>query len=198
MGTKKTETKQSTSTGPRGQQEEQLLQLMQMLSSRAGNQIQLGEMAAGSAPIASQELRDLVAGIVNPQADIERAGVEQAYARSSDALGGQLESSGLGDSTIEAVRQAVLGGQKAGALENVESRRSGKASEMTLNSAFQNRQSQLGANQLLVQMLMGLTGTSNMNMLNTRLSNTKSTGTQEQSGFAAGDLAALAQFGATT
>lgn len=181
-GTKQTTTSNSAmslnervSTAARGSDEQELLQMMQQYLGSALGSSTLGGLAGGGSPVVSDEIRNLVSGIVDPQAASARAAVGADYQKAGMALSGALEGAGLGGSSIEAVRRAVLGGEQARSLADIERSRISTYSNLAAQLGQQQTQNKLSANQILMQQILGLSGSLSENYLRDRLANTTST-----------------------
>lgn len=170
-----------TETAPMGSEERSLLEQMRQYLGQAMGAVTLGGRAGGNDGLISGKIRDLVASLVNPQADTARAGVEADYAQAGAALSGALEGAGLGGSSIEAVRRAVQGTDKARSLADIERDRASQIAGLTLHYGQQDTQNQLARNQMLMDTILGVGNALSSNYLNTRLANTSSSRTESGS-----------------
>lgn len=190
MGTKKTETQ--TTIPPRGAPENSLLQLLQGLAQGSAGQLgDLSALAQGQIGLPTGQDLELIAQSIGrarqmAENQLQTAGNIQAAqareditARTGQGSSGEVLSSLLNTlGTQQGINQAILSAQQQGG-------------QALLGLPFQRAQTQLSANQQLLQRILGATGPALQFPLQERLAQT--TTTQEQSGM---DLGALVKLGA--
>ena len=176
MGTKQETTSRVQQKNP---MQREIEQMYMGASQSALDQMNLGGLASGQMPELTPEIMALINQSVGGQADISRRQINADYEDAERDMRTNLLKRGQGDTSYEGISQAVLGRDRARQLANIESQRSGSASQAMLALPFQTAQQQLSANQLLLQQLGAANPVLNAYQ-QTRMAN--STGTTNTSG----------------
>ena len=168
-----------TNTIPQaGGQEAGLRQLLASLGQQAGGQFgDLSQLAQGNIGGPTEQDRQLVEQSIGASADIARRELERTLAELQGQLGEQLSSRGIQGSSIEAVQRGQLGARGLDQIANLLSQESAQGGQALMNLPFQRAQTQLGANQTLLQRLTGTGGLGAQLGLQERLA--QGTSTQE-------------------
>ena len=159
-------------------QEQNLRDLLASLGQGAGGQFgDLSQLAAGNIGGPTGADQALVEQSIGASADIARRELERTLEQLQSQLGEQLASRGIQGSSIEAVQRGQLGSRGLDQIANLLSQESAQGGQALLNLPFQRAQTQLGANQTLLQRLTGTGGLGAQLGLQERLA--QGTSTQE-------------------
>lgn len=150
-------TSTSESQGQAGPQSAEAQRIMQLLSGGAGQAAgQMGDlssMAAGDFSLTPQD-RALVSEAQAASGDVARS----QMGANMDMVLRQLEDTNIGrqltGGSLEAVSNALIGRDSQRQLNELDMQQQGQAAGQLLNMPFQRAQSQLGANQLLLNRLV--------------------------------------------
>lgn len=177
MGDKKIE-RTNNIPGASGLSREMQDLLAQLAQAGAGQMGDLSDLAAGriSATAEDRRLAEESAGAARGVAEIQaRQNMEEAMR----AVEAQLLERGLAGSSIEAVNQATAGRQYQQTLDQIALQNQGQMAESLMNLPFQRAGTQLTANQLLLQRLVGGASPIMQTNLQERLAQGTTTQTEE-------------------
>ena len=139
--------------------EAQLLNLLSQLGLSAGGQLgDLSALAAGQMGAPTQADRDLVEQSVGASTDIARRQLEQEIQQLMAQMDEQLAARGIQGSSIEAVNRGQVFGRGLDQIANMLSQQQAMGAQSLMNLPFQRAQTQIGANQALMQRLTGTAG----------------------------------------
>lgn len=136
----------------------QVLDLIMKMQQRASGQMgDIGALARGETGQLGPSPADkaLVEQSIGASSDIARRQLEQFLSELMPQISQGMASRGIGGSSMEMAQRAIGGREATRQFGDILSRAQGQGAEALMQLPFQRAQTQLGANQLLFQQLMG-------------------------------------------
>jgi hypothetical protein len=186
-----TTTERTTIPGRTGVEDEVERMIMEMMRQSQGQMGDLSQLAGGQLRATADDRRYL-AEAAGAGRDIAQRQAADAYSESTRMVEEDLAARGLDQSTIAAVTQALQGREYQRTLADVGSRAQEQTATGMLTLPIQRAETQLNANRVILDRLMGGLNVGNMR-LQERLQQT--TTTQTQRGGVGAQLAGLARRG---
>ena len=184
-----TSTQQSSIPGRTGAENEIEQMLRAFIEQAQGQMGDLSDLASGNLQASGQD-RAFLQESIGAGRDIAERQARRSYEDASRMTEEDLLGRGMDQSTIDAVTQALQGRQYQDTMDNIGSQAQGQMATGMMQLPFQRAQTQLNANQLLLQRLMGGAQTIMGHNLQERMGQQTVTSQQPQ------DWAALAGQGA--
>jgi hypothetical protein len=167
---------------PAGAQEQGIMDLLAQMAQGAGGQMgDLSDLAAGriGGPTAADQ--QLVEQSIGASTDIALRELERTIQQIMAQQSGQLAARGLQGSSIEAVGAGQIGSRGVDQIANLLSQQQQQGAQALMNLPFQRAQTQIGANQALLQRLTGTAGPALQASLQERLNTMTQTATGSES-----------------
>ncbi len=174
MGSQTTTTKESI-PGAGGQEQQIMAQLMKLIN-RSGSQMgDLSQLASGQMQGPSAADYDLVQQTIGRTGEMAQREFQRQAGQMNAGIGENLTSRGMKGSSVEML-QNLLGGQEMqGRLADLMAQSQNQGGQALMDMPFRRAETQMGANQLLANMLMGASGPALQNLLTSRMANRTTT-----------------------
>lgn len=173
-------TKETTevSVPEREQGEKDLIQqLQQLLGAAQGQMGDLSGLASGQLPQLSPEMVNLIETIGRGAATSQTEALQRQAQEQKVALEGSLAGRGIDASSIAAVQEGLIDRNVLEQTGDIERARADQVANLMYQTPFNVANTQLTTNQLLMNLLTGVSGQLNENFLRDRLARTTSTTT---------------------
>ena len=176
MGSQTTTTTEKVQ-GPGSQENELLQQLMKMVQGAGGaiDMAALGKLASGQMQGPTESDYNLVQQSIGRTGEMAQREFQRQAGQQNAAIGENLTSRGIKGSSAELL-QNLLGGQEMqGRLADLMAQSQNQGGQALMQLPFQRNEQQMGANQLLFNMLTGASAPALQTLLTGRLANRTTT-----------------------
>lgn len=158
-----------------GAGEKEMQELLLQLMRQAGSQFDVGGIASGQGLVPSEADQRLVEESIGAASDIGRRELDE-FLRGRQLQFDEVASArGIQGSSIEAVQRGQIEKEGVRQFADMLSRQTQQGSQALMQLPFQRTQAQLGANQQLLQAILGGGGTGLQAGLQERLAGTTTT-----------------------
>ncbi len=141
--------------GPQGAQARALLPQLQQLAQDAGLELgDLGDLASGNLEATAGD-RELIETATGAAGDIARRDAERNYRLMRGQTEETLLSRGVGGSTIDAVTEAIQGGQFQNQLDDIGSTQQGQVAQGMLEMPLRRAETTISANRAILDRILG-------------------------------------------
>jgi len=171
----------TTRTAARSKSENQMLQMLQQLSSGAAGQMgDMSGLAAGELPELSPDMLAMLQDIADQMFSREKSSADMTFEEGLLQSGNRAAASGQSGSTDEAVFRAIAGRERGKSVSDAKSRSEEFLSRQQIALPQQQAQQALSANSLLFNMATQPAGMALDNRLRERLANLTQTSNSRQ------------------